>query len=70
MLYDVMRETATRVIGQLVARQDATEDPGERARLCQARLDVKRRVLDVDVDDAGAVRSMTDELRAEYDALL
>ncbi len=69
VLYDVMREAATRVGGRLSALQDQTQDAEESARLFEASLEVEDRVAAVDVDDLVAIQEMTDRLRVQYDSL-
>lgn len=65
VLYDVMREAATRVGACYVELRDHASTDAEKARWWQARVDVRDRVAAVDVDDAHAIQEETDQLRAE-----
>ncbi|CAD6016136.1 hypothetical protein [Agreia sp. COWG] len=70
VLYDVMRESATRLIGTLLGRvpQGAPADVLERAQLLAD--DVEDAALAVDVDDVDAMITTTTRFKTERDLIL
>lgn len=68
VLYDVMREAANRLRGELVRLADLHPALAEVYRL--ARLDIVRRADAVDAHDRVAITAMDSAFRAELDELL
>lgn len=65
VLYDIMREAATRVSGELIgARYD---DPARAEQLREQLYALQDRVDSVDVDDRASIIAMTVELRERYE---
>lgn len=67
VLYDVMREVANRLRGELVYLE--RENPDKAAQLLQARIDVSRRADAVDPQDRAAIAAADAQFRAELAAL-
>lgn len=65
VLYDIMREAATRVRGEIIgARYD---DPASAATFSAQLAALTDRVDAVDVDDRDRIIAMTAELREQYE---
>lgn len=65
VLYDIMREAATRVRGEIIgARYD---DPTGSAAYSAQLTELADRVDAVDVDDRDSILTMTADLREQYD---
>jgi len=66
MVYDVLRDTATRLGGKYIARAYRALTADEDDRWMQMDLDLQREVRGVDIYDEHAVRSKTAELTERY----
>lgn len=64
MVYDVMRETATRLGGRLIAQARTTTDETQKQKLREESAQLEDEVLAVDIYSEHAVRAKTAELSA------
>lgn len=69
MIFDVMRETANRVVAMYVAWEDEAADPREAAHWQAERFRTRHEVRAVDPDSLRAVQAKFAQLREELAAM-
>lgn len=69
MLYDAMREVATRLGGRYLALERIAKDDAEKSRWRQRRRALDQEVREVNVYSEAEVREKTDELARQMEIL-
>lgn len=69
MVYDVMRERANRLKGEYLFQESQTSDPVKKAQWERRRIDLVRKVREIDAMDEAAVRAASAEFSRGLDEL-